>query len=111
MAVHRGRAPRWAIAALPGGNPQKVLLARAPQMLLLQDSTRGVDVARRLVLYDLFRDPTRAGVGLVVLSTEIEEVLLLCDRVRVFRDHQIAADRTGDAVRSDVQAGGMTGHL
>jgi ribose transport system ATP-binding protein len=105
--------PEAPITTLSGGNQQKVLLARAlardPQVLLLNDPTRGVDVATRHVLYDLFRDLARQGVALVVLSSEIEEVLVLCNRVLVFREHQVAAELSGAAMQSQAVIAAMFG--
>jgi ribose transport system ATP-binding protein len=82
------------ISSLSGGNQQKVLLARwlalDPKVMLLNDPTRGVDLGTRLKLYEIFRDLANSrGIALVVLSTEIEEVLQLCDRVLVFRDMEV----------------------
>lgn len=105
--------PDAAITTLSGGNQQKVLLARAlalkPDVLLLNDPTRGVDVATRHVLYDVFRDLARDGMALVVLSSEIEEILLLCHRVLVFRDHDIVANLTGPAMTTDTVIAAMFG--
>ncbi|MBE7185965.1 MAG: sugar ABC transporter ATP-binding protein [Methylobacterium mesophilicum] len=95
------KAPDWSapITTLSGGNQQKVLLARAlalsPRLLLLNDPTRGVDVATRHVLYDVFRELAGEGMTLVILSSEIEEILLLCERVLVFREHTVAARLQG----------------
>ena len=98
-------APSLPITTLSGGNQQKVLLARAlahqPQVLLLNDPTRGVDIATRGILYAVFRELAAEGMALVVLSTEIEEALLLCDRILVFREQELAAPLTGDERRSD----------
>lgn len=86
------RAP---ITALSGGNQQKLLLARVlalePRVLLLDDPTRGVDVRTRRLLYDVFRDLASRGLALVLVSTEIEELEHLCDRVLVFRDGSVEA--------------------
>jgi ribose transport system ATP-binding protein len=83
------------IARLSGGNQQKVLLARLlardPVALLLNDPTRGVDVATRRILYRIFRELADAGMVLGILSTEIEELTDLCDRVLVFREHELVA--------------------
>jgi ribose transport system ATP-binding protein len=101
------------ITTLSGGNQQKVLLARAlslnPRVLLLNDPTRGVDVATRQTLYGVFRDLARDGMALVILSSEIEEVLLLSNRVLVFRDHAIACRLDGAAMRSDAVIAAMFG--
>jgi ribose transport system ATP-binding protein len=105
--------PDAAITTLSGGNQQKVLLARAlalePGVLLLNDPTRGVDVATRHVLYDVFRDLAREGMALVILSSEIEEILVLCGRVLVFRDYEIAAEMTGDAMTTETVIAAMFG--
>ncbi|WP_134680548.1 ATP-binding cassette domain-containing protein [Paracoccus ravus] len=106
-------SPEAPITALSGGNQQKVLLARAlardPKVLLLNDPTRGVDVATRHVLYDLFRDLAAEGMALVILSSEIEEILVLCDRVLVFRDHAMAAEMSGAAMQTGSVIAAMFG--
>lgn len=106
--------PRAPITALSGGNQQKVLLARwlalQPRILLLNDPTRGVDQRTREVLYDTFRDlASKEGLSLVILSTEIEELLRLCDRVLVFRDGEIAAHLGGDAMSNENVIAAMFG--
>ncbi|MDQ0323214.1 ribose transport system ATP-binding protein [Pararhizobium capsulatum DSM 1112] len=105
--------PDAAITTLSGGNQQKVLLARAlalePRLLLLNDPTRGVDVATRHVLYDVFRGLAAEGMALVVLSSEIEEILLLCHRVLVFRDHGLTAEMTGAAMNTESVISAMFG--
>jgi ribose transport system ATP-binding protein len=105
--------PDAAITTLSGGNQQKVLLARAlalqPSVLLLNDPTRGVDVATRHVLYNVFRDLARDGMALVILSSEIEEILLLCSRVLVFRDHEISAEMAGEAMTAEMVIAAMFG--
>ncbi|MBL8581957.1 MAG: sugar ABC transporter ATP-binding protein [Rhizobiaceae bacterium] len=110
IVAQRPDAP---ITTLSGGNQQKVLLARAlalePKLLLLNDPTRGVDVATRHVLYDVFRDLAAGGMGLVILSTEIEEVLLLCQRVLVFREYEVAAELSGEAMSADTVIAAMFG--
>jgi ribose transport system ATP-binding protein len=90
-------SPRSPISSLSGGNQQKVLLARwmaaNPRIMLLNDPTRGVDLRTRLTLYGVFRDmAAREGTTLVLLSTEIEEVLELCGRVLIFRDQHLFAE-------------------
>lgn len=83
------------ITALSGGNQQKVLLARVlalkPKVLLLNDPTRGVDIRTRYALYDVFAALASEAMALVVLSTEIEEIVRLCHRVVVFREGGVQA--------------------
>jgi ribose transport system ATP-binding protein len=78
-------------------------------VLLLNDPTRGVDVATRHVLYDVFRGLAADGMALVILSSEIEEILVLCDRVLVFREHEVAARFSGEAMTTDAVIAGMFG--
>ncbi len=89
------RSDRAPITALSGGNQQKVLLARVlalrPRVLLLNDPTRGVDIRTRHALYDVFLALAAEGMALVVLSTEIEEILRLCHRAMVFREGGVQA--------------------
>ena len=105
--------PDQPITTLSGGNQQKVLLARQlaldPVVLLLNDPTRGVDVATRRTIYDVVRDLASGGTTVVVLSSEIEEILVLCDRVLVFRDHTVGARLAGDAMRSETIIAAMFG--
>ncbi|WP_315928621.1 ATP-binding cassette domain-containing protein [Mesorhizobium sp. SP-1A] len=105
--------PDAPITTLSGGNQQKVLLARAlalePDVLLLNDPTRGVDVATRHVLYDVFRDLAAGGMALVVLSSEIEEILLLCRRVLVFREQELSAEIASGTMSSEAVIAAMFG--
>jgi ABC-type sugar transport system ATPase subunit/ribose/xylose/arabinose/galactoside ABC-type transport system permease subunit len=85
-----------AITTLSGGNQQKVVIARAlasaPQVLLLNDPTRGVDIGAKRDIYALLRELAAAGLAIVMLSTEVDEHLELMDRVLVFRDGAPAAE-------------------
>lgn len=82
-----------AITSLSGGNQQKVILARMlalkPKMLVLNDPTRGVDLATKQDIYTLLAELAQAGVAVVIHSTEIEELLVLCHRVAVFHDRTL----------------------
>ncbi|HEY1670612.1 MAG TPA: ATP-binding cassette domain-containing protein [Trebonia sp.] len=90
-----------AITTLSGGNQQKVVIARAlasdPQVLLLNDPTRGVDIGAKRDIYALLRELAASGMAVVMLSTEVDEHLERMDRVLVFRDGAPAAElsRTG----------------
>jgi ribose transport system ATP-binding protein len=84
------------VSELSGGNQQKVLLAHAlgrdPRLLLLYDSTRGVDVGTKSDIFQLVRDRATLGVGVLYYSTDITELLDLADRVIVLRDGHIVAE-------------------
>lgn len=87
------------IADLSGGNQQKVVfgraIAQAPRCLLLFDPTRGVDAATKLEIYKMTRDFAAAGHAVLVYSTEIPELVGLCDRVCSMYGGQIVAEHTG----------------
>ncbi|MDR5815960.1 sugar ABC transporter ATP-binding protein [Caballeronia sp. LZ033] len=72
---------------LSGGNQQKVVFAKwnhpRPQVLLLDEPTVGVDVGAREEIYGVVRDAARAGTGVVVVSSDLDELLRLCDRVSI----------------------------
>lgn len=85
---------------LSGGNQQKVVLARwllrDCRVLLLDEPTRGVDIAARSEIYALIRSLADSGVAVLVVSSEIEEVLGLSDRVLVIGDGQVLAQAPAD---------------
>lgn len=84
------------VRSLSGGNQQKVVLGRwlatNPKVLLLNDPTRGVDIPTKHDLYRLFREQAHHGVSLVLLSTDLQELIELCDRVLVFRDGEVFSE-------------------
>ena len=94
--------PNRIIRTLSGGNQQKVVLARwllrSCKVLLLDEPTRGVDVGARAEIYTLIRELADSGVALVVVSSDIEEVLGLSDRVLVVADGRVVHDGPSDAI-------------
>mgnify|MGYP001553080618 CR=1 FL=1 len=83
------------MSSLSGGNQQKALLARLmatkPKVLLLNDPMRGVDFGAKRDLSELFVKLAGEGVAILLLSTELAELCLLCHRVAVFHDHAMTA--------------------
>ena len=81
------------VSTLSGGNQQKVLvgrwLAAKPSVLVMNDPLRGVDQGTKLDFYTLLRELAETGAAVVVLSTEIEELLTVCDRVAVFHNQTL----------------------
>jgi ABC-type sugar transport system ATPase subunit len=86
----RLRGARDRITTLSGGNQQKVIIARwlamEPDVIVLNDPTRGVDHATKQDIYRLLGELAGSGVAVLMLSTEVEEHLALMDRVLVFRE-------------------------
>ena len=83
------------IASLSGGNQQKVLFARAlmtaPRVLICDEPTRGVDVGAKEEIYGVLRRLAGEGVAIIVISSELNEVLALSHRIAVVRDGRITA--------------------
>ena len=87
--------PGVEIRTLSGGNQQKVLIGRAlavePKVLILDEPTRGVDIGAKQEIYALIERLVSAGMAVVLISSEMEEILRLSDRVIVLRRGRIAA--------------------
>ena len=85
-----------AASSLSGGNQQKVVLAkwlaRNPRVLLLDEPTRGVDVGAKAEIYAILKDLAREGVALLVVSSEMPELMTLADRILVLAEHEIQGE-------------------
>ena len=85
---------------LSGGNQQKLLFARSmmcsPTVLIADEPTRGVDVGSKRAIYDLLVEMAQQGMGIIVISSELEEVLGLAHRTLVMRHGSFTADLSGD---------------
>ncbi|WP_027814402.1 ATP-binding cassette domain-containing protein, partial [Burkholderia cenocepacia] len=92
----RAAHPFLSIASLSGGNQQKAVLAKMlltePQVLILDEPTRGVDVGAKAEIYRLIFALARRGVALIVVSSELPEVLGLADRVLVIGEGELRGD-------------------
>lgn len=92
-------------STLSGGNQQKVMLARwlaaSPTVLILDEPTRGIDVGSKSEIYRLMKELTDSGLAVVMISSEIEEVLAMSDRVIVMRERRIVAEFTGDEISEE----------
>jgi inositol transport system ATP-binding protein len=79
-----------AVGSLSGGNQQKVLLARCmalqPKVLIVDEPTRGIDIGSKAEVHQLLFDMAQSGVAVIVISSEMPEVLALSDRIIVFRE-------------------------
>ena len=86
---------RVALGNLSGGSQQKVLFARwmltAPRVLILDEPTRGIDVATKTQIHELIVDLARGGEAVLLISSELAEVLAISDRVVVMREGRVAA--------------------
>jgi ribose transport system ATP-binding protein len=84
------------VGALSGGNQQKVLLARlletGPRVLVLDEPTRGVDVGAKSEIYRLIDELAQSGIGVVVISSEMAEIIGVCDRTLVMREGRMVGE-------------------
>ena len=88
--------PHAAITGLSGGNQQKCIIGRwlltKPEVLLLDDPTRGIDVGAKAELYTLIDRLCREGLGVILTSSELPELLTLSDRVIVLAEGRLTAE-------------------
>ena len=101
----RPARPEMRVNHLSGGNQQKVLFAKwlfgRPQLLIADEPTRGVDVGAKRAIYDLLASLAADGLGVLLISSEIEEVIGVAHRVLVMRRGRIIESLEGDDVTED----------
>jgi ribose transport system ATP-binding protein len=87
------------VQSLSGGNQQKVVLAKwlglDMKVLLLDEPTRGVDVGAKAEIYRIISELAASGLGVLVVSSELEELAHICTRVLVMREGEIVAEVDG----------------
>ncbi len=104
------------VGELSGGNQQKVViarwLARQCQVLLFDEPTRGIDVAAKDTIYQLLRDLAAAGKTVMVVSSDLVELMSLCDRILVMSAGQMAAEFTPENwTQEKITQAAFSGHL
>ncbi|NHF73104.1 sugar ABC transporter ATP-binding protein [Paracoccus xiamenensis] len=91
--------------ALSGGNQQKLLLAKTmltdPEIVIIDEPTRGIDIGTKQQIYHFVRDLARQGKAVIVISSELPEVIGLSDRVLVMRMGRIAGEVEGAAINEE----------
>jgi ABC-type sugar transport system ATPase subunit len=94
LRIATGQGPYSRAETLSGGNQQKVIFAkwlnRQPKILLLDEPTRGVDVGAKMEISGLIRALARGGTSILLITSEVEEMVSLSDRVLVLRGRKIA---------------------
>lgn len=94
---------------LSGGNQQKVVLAKwlftAPEVLILDEPTRGIDVGAKYEIYTIINDLAAQGKGVVMISSEMPELLGMCDRVYVMNEGALVGElAAGDASQERIMS-------
>lgn len=98
----RARDPRIVVGRMSGGNQQKLLLAkvmeREPRILLIDEPTRGIDVGTKQQIYNFISALAADGAAVIVVSSEMPEVIGLCTKVAVMREGRIVGQLEGDDI-------------
>ena len=93
------------ITTLSGGSQQKVILARwlatEPKVLVLDEPTRGIDVTTKAEIHRLIGELAESGLAVLLISSELPEMLALSDRIMVLREGRIVADLEGDEIHEE----------
>jgi ribose transport system ATP-binding protein len=94
-------SPEQTITNLSGGNQQKVILSKwlatNPKILILDEPTRGIDVNAKAEIYKIIRELAQKGLGIIMVSSELPEILAISDRILVMNEGRI----TGDVLREN----------
>ena len=104
------------VAKLSGGNQQKVMLSKwlntRPSLLIVDEPTRGIDVGAKAEVHAIIGELANEGIGIIVISSDLPEVLALSDRVLVMREgRQMAIFDAADADQERVMTAAMGGHV
>lgn len=95
-------SPSLEVGRLSGGNQQKTVIARwllpGIKLIVFDEPSRGVDVGAREEIHAAIRDLAARGVGTVVISSDVEELEMLCDRVIVMREGEVTGELVGDEI-------------
>ncbi|PJI93923.1 monosaccharide ABC transporter ATP-binding protein (CUT2 family) [Luteimicrobium subarcticum] len=101
----KASSPDQKVSELSGGNQQKVLLARClcldPKALLLDEPTRGIDVGAKAEVQGVIDELAQQGLGVLLISSELDELIEGSDRVVVLKDGRVVGELTGDQVTQD----------
>ncbi len=101
----RVRARGVKAGQLSGGNQQKLLLAKVmmtdPSVVVIDEPTRGIDIGNKSQIYAFVQELARAGKACIVISSEMQELIGICDRLLVIRNGRIAGELAGEAMTED----------
>ena len=88
--------PNFIVVNMSGGNQQKVILARwlsvGTKLLIMDEPTRGIDVGSKSEIYQIMHELTKQGVGVIMISSELPEILGMSDRIMVMRQGTIVKE-------------------
>jgi ABC-type sugar transport system ATPase subunit len=100
---------------LSGGNQQKVVLSKwletKPKIFILDDPTRGIDVGAKAEFYKLISKLAEQGAGIIFISSELQEIISICQRILVLRNGRILSEYSGNNISAPKILKNMTGDL
>ena len=103
-----------AVGSLSGGNQQKVVLAKwmltEPDVLILDEPTRGIDVGAKYEIYCVINEMAKAGKAVIIISSEMPEIIGTCDRTYVINEGEIAGELVGDEITQEAIMGCIMAH-
>ena len=102
------------VGSLSGGNQQKVVLAKwmvtQPDVLILDEPTRGIDVGAKYEIYSVINDLAKSGKAIIIISSEMPEIIGTCDRTYVINEGAIAGELVGSAMTQEAIMGCIMAH-
>ncbi|MDN5727056.1 MAG: sugar ABC transporter ATP-binding protein [Propionibacteriales bacterium] len=107
----KAASPRVAVGTLSGGNQQKVVVGRQlltePRLLMLDEPTRGVDIGAKVEIHRLLRQLAEQGMAILVASSELPELMGVCDRIVALRGGRVVRELGPQATADDILAASM----
>ena len=104
----KAQGPEQEVRFLSGGNQQKVVLAKwletRPRVLIFDEPTRGIDVGAKAGIHDLIRKLAREGVAILMISSELPELIGMSDRILVMREGRLAGELAAGASETDIMS-------
>jgi ABC-type sugar transport system ATPase subunit len=101
----KAAGPHAGISSLSGGNRQKVVLAKwmamRPKVFVFDEPTHGIDVGSKAQVHSVIRDLAEQGLGILMISSDLPEVLEMCDRVLVISDGALVAEFPREAATQE----------
>ncbi len=90
------------IDSLSGGNQQKTMIAKwlsiKPRIIFMDEPTRGIDVGAKAEIHNILRELSNMGIGVIIISSELPEIIGMCDRVMVMHDGEIKGEVKGEEI-------------
>ena len=110
----RMASPDQAAGNLSGGNQQKVVLARwlalRPKILIVDEPTRGIDIGSKVEVHNLLIEMAKSGIAVIVISSELPEILAVCDRIVTMREGRVTGEISRADATQEILMAMMTAH-